>query len=218
MARLYKVEASVADVAAHFAAELSAVTAVPSETLEGAPGLVVPEAHGRRTLRLLPWGFPRLTREMRERGDPPARIGLVADLTNPLWQGLIAEPRYRCLIPITHFANPAGRSGEKTRSWFSLNGAPIMAWAGFCRNTPSFGPVFAGKTTDANELIMPYNNRMPVLLKPSDHARWLHGTIADVIGFQFRQPIPSEAMTIEHSDALWRSGMIPNACQPQLAL
>ena len=73
-------------------------------------------------------------------------------------------------------------------------------------------------TTDANDLIMPYNNRMPVLLEPADHERWLHGTISDVIGFQFRQPIASEEMTIEHSDALWQSGLIPKALQPQLAL
>ena len=96
MARLYKVEASAEEIAAHFEAETPAPIDVPVDTVEGAPGLVVIEAHGRRVLKLLPWGFPRLTREMRERGDPPARIGLVADLTNPLWEGLVAEPRYRC--------------------------------------------------------------------------------------------------------------------------
>src|SRR3546814_3379592 len=68
------------------------------------------------------WGFPRLTREMRLRGDPPGRIGLVADLTNPMWETLVVESRYRCLIPLTHFANPNGTPGEKTRSWFSLEG------------------------------------------------------------------------------------------------
>src|SRR3546814_17959233 len=74
------------------------------------------------------WGFPRLTREMRLRGDPPGRIGLVADLTNPMWETMVVESRYRCLIPITHFANPNGTPGEKTRSWFSLEGQPIVAW------------------------------------------------------------------------------------------
>src|SRR3546814_20328207 len=74
------------------------------------------------------WGFPRLTREMRLRGDPPGRIGLVADLTNPMWETLVVESRYRCLIPLTHFANPNGTPGEKTRSWFSLEGQTIVAW------------------------------------------------------------------------------------------
>lgn len=216
MSRLFKVAADVAAIASHFNAAMPEPISVPADTVEGSPGLIVHEARGRRVLRPLAWGFPRLTREMRDRGEPPARIGLVADLTNPLWELLLAEPRYRCLIPITHFANPAGRAGEKTRTWFSLRGAPLLAWAGFCRNTPAFGPVFAAMTTDANDLIMPYNNRMPVLLGSDGHERWLHGSAADVIGFQFRQPIASEAMTIEHSETLWRSGSVPQIRQPEL--
>lgn len=218
MSRLFKVTAGASAIAARFQADMPASVLVPEATVEGSPGLIVLEAHGRRMIKALPWGFPRLTRDMRERGDPPSRIGLVADLTNPLWEQLVADPRYRCLIPITHFSNPAGRAGEKTRTWFALKGAPLMAWAGFCRNTPAFGPVFAAMTTDANELVMPYNNRMPVLLGPEDHDRWLHGTVTDVIGFQYRQPIASAAMTIEHSEALWRSGTAPQIRQPELTL
>jgi len=217
MSRLFKVAADAAAIAAHFDAAMPEPIGVPTDTVEGSLGLIVHEAGGRRVLRALPWGFPRLTREMRDRGDPPARVGLVADLTNPLWESLVAAPHYRCLIPVTHFANPAGRPGEKTRTWFSLKGAPLLAWAGFCRNTPAFGPVFAGMTTDANTLVMPYNNRMPVLLGPEHEERWLHGSISDVIGFQFRQRITSEAMTIEHSEALWRSGSVPQIRQPELA-
>ena len=43
----------------------------------------------------------------------------------------MVDPRYRCLIPLTHFANPDGDKGAKTRSWFSLTDAPLTAWAGF---------------------------------------------------------------------------------------
>src|SRR3546814_10077765 len=93
--------------------------------------------------------------EMRLRGDPPGRIGLVADLTNPMWETLVVESRYRCLIPLTHFANPNGTPGEKTRSWFSLEGQPIVAWSGFCKNTAEFGPVYAGMTMEANGAAMP---------------------------------------------------------------
>lgn len=218
MSRLFKVAADADAIAAHFRADTPAPLSVPDDTVEGAPGLIVHEAHGRRVLKSFPWGFPRLTRDMRNRGDPPSRIGLVADLTNPLWEELVAVPRYRCLIPLTHFANPAGKAGEKTRTWFARRGTPITAWAGFCRNTPAFGAVFAGMTTDANDLVMPYNNRMPVLLGVEEYDLWLHGNAADVIGFQYRQPIASAAMTIEHSEALWRSGTVPPVRQRALAL
>lgn len=125
MSRLFKVAADAAAIAAHFDAAMPEPIGVPTDTVEGSRGLIVHEAGGRRVLRALPWGFPRLTREMRDCGDPPARVGLVADLTNPLWESLVAAPHYRCLIPVTHFANPAGRAkrpepgspSKAPRSW-----------------------------------------------------------------------------------------------------
>src|SRR3546814_20364000 len=119
-----------------------------SETIEACPDLVVREANGRRMLGQMLWGFPRLTREMRLRGDPPGRIGLVADLTNPMWETLVVESRYRCLIPLTHFANPNGPPGEKTRSWFSPEGQPLVAWSGFRKTPAQVGPVHAGPTLE----------------------------------------------------------------------
>jgi len=218
MSRLYTVSSAAADIAAHFNAEAKADLVVPSETVEALPGLVVFEKGGRRILREMDWGFPRLTHEMRERDEPPSRIGLVADLTNQLWDSMVVHPQYRCLIPLTHFANPHGDAGAKTRSWFSIVDRPLLAWAGFCRNVPNYGPVYAGMTMDANSAVMPYNDRMPVLLEPQDYARWLGGSIQDVIGFQFRPPIAAERMRVLDSDDLWRSGDLPAALRPQMAL
>lgn len=189
MSRLYTVMAGATEIAAHFDAEILSPVAVLGETIEGNPGLVALESNSRRVLKSMSWRFPRLTREMRLRGDPPGRIGLVADLTNPMWEQIVVDPRYRCLIPISHFANPNGDPGEKTRSWFSVNGEPLVAWAGFCRNTPEFGPVYAGMTMTANAAVEPYNDRMPALLIADEYERWLHGSIQDVIDFQFRPPI-----------------------------
>lgn len=81
MSRLHAVIVTVEQVAAHFGAAAAPGTIAPAEVVEGAPGLVVFEKGGRRVLRNMSWGFPRLTREMRERGDPPGVTGLVADLT-----------------------------------------------------------------------------------------------------------------------------------------
>lgn len=216
MSRLHAITTGIAEVAAHFGVEPLEGLA-PSETTEGNPGLVVLEKNRCRILKSLTWGFPRATREMRLRGDPPGRLGLVADLTNPMWEDLVIDPRYRCLIPITHFANPNGDPGEKTRTWFSVQNQPITAWAGFCRNTPEFGPVYAGMTMTANDAVMPYNDRMPALLDPHEYDRWLHGSIRDVIWFQHRPPFASERMVIEHTDDRWRSGKPPASAQ-QMAL
>jgi putative SOS response-associated peptidase YedK len=209
MTRLFMVMAGIQAVASQFDAERASTLEVPSQTVEGDPGLVVIEREGRRHLRSMTWGFPRLDAEMRDRGEPHGLIGLMADLTNGLWNKVVVDPRYRCLIPLTHFANPEGEPKKKTRTWFSVKGEPIAAWAGFCRKTPEFGPVFAGMTMDANEAIPPTNDRMPVLLEPTEYDRWLHGSIQDVIGFQFRPPIAAERMVVTRTNDLWRSGLLP---------
>ncbi|UVO50133.1 SOS response-associated peptidase family protein [Sphingomonas sp. SUN019] len=214
MTRLYSLAACLADIEAQFGAGGSDIV-VPTETIEGDPGLVVLERDGRRLLKSMSWGFPRLTSEMRLRGDPPGRIGLVADLTNPMWDKLVVDPRYRCLIPLTDFANPHGDPGAKKRSWFSVKGEQLLAWAGFCRNTLEFGPVYTGMTMTANAVVEPYNDRMPVLLGPAEYDRWLHGAIQDVIGFQFRPPVGADRMTIKHTDDLWKSGKVPPSFLPQ---
>lgn len=209
MSRLHAVMASIEEMARHFEAEPSNELRPPYEVIEGNSNLIVIERHGRRLLRPGSWGFPRLTREMRERGDLPGRIGLVADLTNPMWDKIAVEPRYRCLIPLTHFANPDGPAGEMTRAWFSVKDQPIACWAGFCRNSPEFGPVYAGMTMEANAAVMPTNDRMPVLLDPGEYERWLQGSIVDVIQFQFRSPFETSRMVVERTNDRWRSGKLP---------
>ncbi len=215
MSRLFAVTKSLEEIVAHFAVDMAPALEVPSETVEVTNGLIVLEKDGLRLLKSVPWGFPRQTREMRREGEPPSRIGLVADLTNPLWDRIVVDPKYRCLIPLTHFANPDGVKGAKTRSWFSMNRQPLMAWAGFAKNTPDFGPVFAGMTMTANEKIRPFNDRMPVLLNPDEYDRWLHGPIEDVIAFQFREPPSSDDFEILHSRDRWQSGVSPSKASPR---
>ena len=220
MSRLFRLAAPSQQVATVFGADPALPVSIPGETIEGDPGVVVIDRDGRRLLKTMTWGFPRHTRESRLRREAPSRLGLVADLTNPMWEHLVVDPRYRCLIPLTHFANPAGEAGAKTRTWFSLADQPVAAWAGFCRNTPEFGPVFAGMTMTASALVQPFNDRMPVLLAAAEYERWLTGTIQDVIGFQFRDPPPDERLAILHTDDRWRSGRpppLPNAARPQMA-
>lgn len=213
MSRLHTILADVQDIAAHFGVDPVPHVEHADEMVEGNRGLVVRESHGRRVLQTMTWGFPVLTQEMREAGETMGRIGLVANLTSPLWEKTVVDPRYRCLIVLTHFANPDGQQGARTRTWYSLVDQPIMAWAGFCRNTPEFGPVYAGMTMTANEVVAETNDRMPVLLAPSEYDVWLRGSIRDVIGFQFRDPVAKERMEVTKTDDLWRSGVLPRQAQ-----
>ncbi|WP_165322331.1 SOS response-associated peptidase family protein [Rhizorhabdus phycosphaerae] len=218
MSRLHSIQASTSEIAEHFGVETVPELEAPSEIVEGLHGLVVMANGGRRLLKSMTWGFPRHTHESQLRGETPQRLGLVANLTNPMWDKLVVDPRYRCLIVLTHFGNPDGEEGSKTRTWFSVKGQPIMAWAGFCRNTPEFGPVYAGMTMTANAAIPPTNDRMPVLLDPHEYDLWLEGSIRDVIRFQHREPFAADRMTVDRTEDRWRSGAAPSKPAPQLAL
>lgn len=173
------------------------------ETRPQEAGFVVRAAKGGRVMQSLTWGFP-LSLPHRTTGRPmhPKPVNLIADLTNSMWSELVQVPRYRCLIPISCFGEPDGVKGWMTRTWFSVRDRPVVAWAGFCRNSELWGPVFAGMTTDSNEAVAPLNPRMPVLLDPEDHERWLHGSIEDVIHLQFR-PFPAERLARKQTDELW---------------
>jgi len=209
VARLFVAQVGSQQIAEQFGVGDAPIISMPTEMTEGLEGLIVIENGGRRLLKIAQWGFPRRTLKGAIRDEEPGIIGLVADLTNPLWDTLVVDPRYRCLIPLTHFAAPAGEAGSKTRSWFSVKGEPLVAWAGFCRNMPEVGPVFAGMTMTASDAVMPYNDRMPVLLRRDEYGRWLHGSISDVIEFQFRPPIAADRIEVMHTDDRWRSGAVP---------
>jgi putative SOS response-associated peptidase YedK len=218
MARLYAVAASVDEVAAQFEVATPSVDAIPSELVEGMRGPIIVERDGTRLVKSASWGFPRQTSEMRWRGESVGRIGLVANLTSPLWDRVAVDPRYRCLIPLSHFANPEGPSGKKTRAWFSSSDGSLLAWAGFVRKSEEFGVVYAGLTMDANDIVKPYNDRMPLLVGPGEYGRWLHGTITDVIAMQFRPPPPSEVFAIHHTKDRWNSGISPRPLHAQQSM
>ena len=96
MCNFYTVRKSAAEVAAHFEAEAPKPIELAGETTPGAEGLAVREHNLRRLLQSLSWGFPRLTAEMRAKGQKPTRVNLVADLRNPMWSETVQQPRYRC--------------------------------------------------------------------------------------------------------------------------
>ena len=209
MSNLYTLRKSLEEVAAHFAVETPSALPVPEETIRRTDGLVVRKSGNRRTLHSMSWGFPRQTPQM----NTPSPVNLVADLTNPMWSDMVQNPRYRCLIPLTAFAEPAGLTGAKRRTWFRVKTEPLFAWAGFCRNTEVWGPVFGGMTTDSNAAVEPLNPRMPVILYPHEYDRWLTGPIQDVLGFQNRM-YPAEDLSIEETAERWQARPV----DPQAAL
>ena len=81
MSRLFAITRTMDEIVAHFGIDVPSAMDVPTETVEGRHGLIVFEKDGLRVLKSIAWGFPRKSRD-----EPPTRLGLVADLTGPMWE------------------------------------------------------------------------------------------------------------------------------------
>ena len=139
-------------------------------------------ADGARELVELSWGFV-LT--MKDRA--PKRVTNVRDdkLDSRFWAASFRERR--CLVPVTSFAEPKGRS-PAIWHWFALGETrEPFAFAGLWRSykgpvrrdgDPVELDVFAFMTTTPNDLVATVHpSRMPVMLVSTDaQATWLEGS------------------------------------------
>jgi len=149
-----------------------------------APGQLVEavvQAEGGRALKLLKWGLvphwakdPKIGYKMIN-----ARAETVAE--KPSFRGAL---RYRrCLVPAQGFYEWS-HAGGKGQPWFiTSRTGEVLAMAGLWENFESpAGEIIeslAVVTCQANELITPLHDRMPVLIEPQDDARWLDPKITD---------------------------------------
>ncbi|MFC5757876.1 SOS response-associated peptidase [Rhizobium sp. GCM10022189] len=201
MCNLYTVRKSAAEVAAYFHVPNPIQSNAGPEVYPGTPGTVIVENDGVREMRSMTWGFPLRLKDMKPDAKPKP-VNNIADLTKPMWIGLARKPQWRCLIPVTGFAEAEGERGRMTRTWFSVNGDPIFAWGGLWRVSDEWGPVYSGAMTDANDAVAPVHNRMPVLLHADEHEQWMHGSLDDLVAFQKRK-FPAELMHMERTSDLW---------------
>lgn len=185
MCNLYTVRKSAAEVAAHFGVANPVESNAGDEVYPGYPGVVVRQEGDQRVMQSMGWGFPLRLRDMKAESKPKA-VNNIADLRKNMWVGLARKPQWRCLIPVTGFAEAEGAKGSKTRTWFNVKDQPIFAWGGLWRMSDEWGPVYSGAMTDCNEAIRPVHDRMPVLLMPDEYDRWLNGSFEDLISFQER--------------------------------
>jgi putative SOS response-associated peptidase YedK len=105
----------------------------------------------------------------------------------------------RCLVPTTGFYEWKAVRGQKRKQpyFVRLKGGVPFAFAGLW--TPPADaespPTCAIITTNANEVLAPIHNRMPVILDPDDEALWLDpGPIAPVKVLACLRPFPSDRM------------------------
>lgn len=198
MCNLYRMTRNASEVAAWFdAVEAAQGANFAGEVYPGYPGLVVTE--GR--VRAMTWGFPLvLTGKQGQKLKPkPVNNARTDKLGTFFWRQSFASRR--CLIPLNGWAEAEGPKGRMTRTWLSLPETPIFAAAGVWRPSDVWGACYsmvmtASEGTDAASV----HERMPVLIAPEDHARWLGGPPHEALALCRPWPGP---LVIDRTNAPW---------------
>jgi putative SOS response-associated peptidase YedK len=106
----------------------------------------------------------------------------------------------RCLIPSDGLFEWKKEDGQKQPYYITLRDQSLFAYAGLWeewKREDSDEPIQTCTilTTEANELIRPLHDRMPVILDPKDYAAWLDPTPRpNTTLLSLLRPFPSEAM------------------------
>jgi putative SOS response-associated peptidase YedK len=138
-------------------------------------------ADGRRELVLLRWGFIPAWAKDPSGGAPliNARSETAAD--KPTFRA--AFRRRRCLVPADGFFEWHTENGKKQPYYFTLaDGAPFAIAGLWERWQAPTGDVVESctlLTTEANDLVRPLHDRMPVILAPADYPLWLDPEVND---------------------------------------
>jgi putative SOS response-associated peptidase YedK len=139
-------------------------------------GVVVRGQHSTKPeFRLMGWGLiPSWAKD-------PA-IG--AKLINARSETVTEKPSFRaafkyrrCLIPADGFYEwQKTQRGAKQPFYFSMAGNAVLAFAGLWESWNDIETCTI-LTTEANGLLQPIHDRMPVILNPEDYGRWLDPNI-----------------------------------------
>ena len=154
------------------------------------------DQEGRRELILMRWGLVPLWAKDLSMGARciNARAESVGD--KPAFRD--AFERRRCLVPTDGFFEWE-KKGKVRQPWrIGLAEEGLMALAGVWERwrAPDGGVVrsYAVITTEANELVAPLHDRMPVVLPPERFAEWLDPETPQDRRRQLLRPYPAELM------------------------
>ncbi|WP_297296606.1 SOS response-associated peptidase [uncultured Methylovirgula sp.] len=139
------------------------------------------DAEGRRELvRGVRWGLiPNWWKKPLK--DLPAAFNARVETVSekPMFRG--AYRSRRCIVPASGFFEWTGKKGEKQPHMFvAADGSPILALAGLWERwrNPETGEDILSCTvivTEPTTWMLPYHDRMPVLLQQAEIDRWLSG-------------------------------------------
>jgi putative SOS response-associated peptidase YedK len=180
-----------------FHAQLSADVAGP--TYNAAPSqaqLAILNDHPQTIVRAT-WGFVPGWADGRRDVKPLINARAETAATKPFFR--TAFKSHRCLVLADGFYEWRRTKEGKRPYRIALKTEEPFAFAGLWSMVHDADgqahPTFAILTTDANALVAQIHNRMPVILRPEDEARWLDQALPVAAAQELLAPFPAGLMT-----------------------
>jgi len=154
---------------------------------------------GRREMVLLRWGLIPSWAKDPSVGSKMINARSETITERPAFR--VAFRRRRCLVPADGFYEWRREDGKKQPYHITLADHRPFAVAGLWERWKApTGDVVESctlLTTDANDLVRPLHDRMPVILAPADYALWLDPDVTDpILPEQLLHPFPPAAMAL----------------------
>ncbi len=131
------------------------------------PAPIVMQQAGERSLLSKSWGIPITIKGAKKAVTKPVTNARNDKLSGFTWRYATAERR--CLIPATGYYEPGlGPVGAKGEILFTVKDRPVFFFAGLWE-----GDAFTLVTTEPNEFVARFHDRMPVVLADADADEWL---------------------------------------------
>lgn len=116
---------------------------------------------------------------------------------NSIWRKSVQERR--CIIPANYFFEWKRTNNFKQPYLFQLKNKQLMGLAGFLVDfidkNKNERTGFIMLTTEANDIMSPIHNRIPVILRKEDEDEWLNPDIVELEHLlRFFEPFPSDQM------------------------
>jgi len=195
----YEVHTPVEEIARQFDAFLTADAARLQPRYNVAPTLEVAAVRireSRRELDAMSWGLvPSWAKDRSGTRPINARAETIFD--KPMFRTAIR--RRRCLVPADGFYEWQQRPGGKQPWHIGMADSRLLAFGGIWEYWARDGeaPLLtcAIVVTDANELMRPIHERMPVIVAPENYSRWLDPELQDPAQIvKLLAPLPSGEM------------------------
>jgi putative SOS response-associated peptidase YedK len=152
---------------------------------------------GAREFALLRWGLVPFWAKDAKIGYSTINARAEEVANKPAFRDALRKRR--CLIPADAFYEWSKRDAKTRQPFaFALKSGEPFAFAGLWESwRPKDGDAletFTILTTDANEIVEPAHNRMPVILEPKDYSRWLEPAAQERLPVDLLRPFPAEQM------------------------